>query len=73
MGWDGARMGWDGMGHSEGESLGMGGEKRLGRKGPPQSGDQWGSLTSKSVIEEAPLTTLVTGPERQKQCWAKGP
>ena len=36
-------------GHSEGESLGMGGEKRLGRKGPPQFGDQWGSLTSKSV------------------------
>ena len=35
--------------HSEGESLGMGGEKRLGRKGPPQFGDQWGSLTSKSV------------------------
>ena len=38
-----------GVGHSEGESLGMGGERRLGRKGPPQFGDQWGSLTSKSV------------------------
>ena len=25
------------------------GEKRLGRKGPPQFGDQWGSLTTKSV------------------------
>ena len=36
-------------GHSEGESLGMGGEKRLGRKVPPQFGDQRGSLTGKCV------------------------
>ena len=40
----------DGLRHTEGESFGMGGEKRLGRKGPPQFGDQWGSSTSKSVV-----------------------
>ena len=54
--------------HSDAESLGMGGEKRLGRKVPPQFGDQWGSLTRG---EEAPLTTLKPGPERQKSVWAK--
>ena len=40
---------WDEPGHSEGESLGMGVEKKLRRKVPPQNGDQWGSLTSKCV------------------------
>ena len=31
------------VGHSESKSLGMGGEKRHGRKVPHQFGDQWGS------------------------------
>ena len=40
--------------HSEGESLGMRGEKRLGRKGDPQTGFIGGSVTGCEQSEDTP-------------------
>ena len=52
--------------HSEGESLGMGGEKRLGRKGHPQNGVTGGRAARDEGGEDRPLTNLKFRQKHQK-------
>ena len=47
-----------GLPHSEGESLGAEGNKRLGRTRFPQNGDIGGSVAASEQSEEPPLTRL---------------
>ena len=52
-----------GENHSEGESLREGGEKRLGRKVPPQNDVGGGRATQDEGSEEALLTSLLFWPQ----------
>ena len=54
------------IGHSEGESLRAGGEKRLGRKVPPQNDVGGGRATQDEGSEEALLTSLLFWPQAPK-------